>query len=162
MDQCRFFFCNDKEHPSTGKCISDHGTEATPSNWNCNLCRQDCKYRRRKWLFVHRQSKRHQQPGPLRRLKCHILRSIRPPNHTFIPPPWPACPHHTCNRTDRKHPTPDNGISYPAIVTRSLPGLHNFMFRYYTRIFTMASQFFHIFTTIPSWTSFTINNVKRK
>ena len=28
MDQCRFLFCNDTEHPSTGKCISDHGTEA--------------------------------------------------------------------------------------------------------------------------------------
>ena len=74
-------------HPSTGKCISDHGTEAAPSNWNCNIDRQDCKYRRRKWLFVHRQSKRHQQPGPLRRLKFHLLRSIRPPDHTFIPPP---------------------------------------------------------------------------
>ena len=32
MDQCRFLFCNDTEHPSTGKCISDHGTEAAPSN----------------------------------------------------------------------------------------------------------------------------------
>lgn len=51
MDQCRFLFCNDTEHPSTGKCISDHGTEAAPSNWNCNIDRQDCKYRRRKWLL---------------------------------------------------------------------------------------------------------------
>ena len=25
-------FCNDTEYPSTGKCISDHGTEAAPSN----------------------------------------------------------------------------------------------------------------------------------
>ena len=129
MDQCRFLFCNDTEHPSTGKCISDHGTEAAPSNWNCNIDRQDCKYRRRKWLFVHRQSKRHQQPGPLRRLKFHLLRSIRPPDHTFIPPPQPARPHYTCNHTDRKHPTSDNSVSCAVIVTESLLWLHNF-FKY--------------------------------
>lgn len=123
------FFCNDTEHPSTGKCISDHGTEAAPSNWNCNIDRQDCKYRRRKWLFVHRQSKRHQQPGPLRRLKFHLLRSIRPPDHTFIPPPQPARPHYTCNHTDRKHPTSDNSVSCAVIVTESLLWLHNF-FKY--------------------------------
>ena len=126
MDQCSFLFCNDTEYPSTGKCISDHGTETAPSNWNCNLDRQDCKYRRRKWLFVHRQSKRHQQPGPLRRLKFHLLRSIRPPDHTFIPPPQPARPHYTCNHTDRKHPTSDNSVSCAVIVTESLPGLHTF------------------------------------
>ena len=94
-----------------------------------NLDRQDCKYRRRKWLFVHRQSKRHQQPGPLRRLKFHLLRSIRPPDHTFIPPPQPARPHYTCNRTDRKHPTSDNSVSCAVIVTESLLWLHNF-FKY--------------------------------
>ena len=32
ISKCRFLFCNDTEHPSTGKCISDHGTEAAPSN----------------------------------------------------------------------------------------------------------------------------------
>lgn len=58
-----------------------------------------------------------------------LLRSIRPPDHTFIPPPQPARPHYTCNHTDRKHPTSDNSVSCAVIVTESLLWLHNF-FKY--------------------------------
>lgn len=79
--------------------------------------------------FLYTATKRHQQPGPLRRLKFHLLRSIRPPDHTFIPPPQPARPHYTCNHTDRKHPTSDNSVSCAVIVTESLLWLHNF-FKY--------------------------------
>lgn len=62
-------------------------------------------------------------------VKFHLLRSIRPPDHTFIPPPQPVRPHYTCNRTDRKHPTSDNSVSCAVIVTESLLWLHNF-FKY--------------------------------